>query len=293
MALFSCLDYTVGKIIHYGEMNATSGKTERNYYINNCLHEDILIFGSSRALNHYSPMVFNDSLGLSAYNCGEDETGIILFYPRLSLIKRHYKPKLIVYDVYSPDFLNGLRFHNIDYLKTLKTTYGQSVSVDSMFWRYDLTGRYKMFSKLYQYNSTFLNVILDNIHKTHLFSNGFYLHNTHKMGIEPFVDNSSRKYVYDKEKLRLLELFIKENKGSIQLFFAISPEYGRTNGEMFEPIKALCDKYDVPLLDHYCDTMFTHHKEFFSNQNHLNQRGANLYSSIICSEIKKMENLCK
>lgn len=289
LLLFACIDYALGEILRYGEAHAIGGKTERCYYINHLTHEDILFFGSSRSMNHYVPKVFEDSLGMTAYNCGEDETGIICFYPKLNLIKQRYTPKVIIYDIYHTDLLDSLRFQNIDYLKTLKTSYG-TAAVDSMFTRYEPSSKYKMLSTLYRFNSNFLNILLDNVRKTNWYDQGFYLLNTNSMQHEPMVDNSNHEYYYDEEKLSLLERFIAENKDSIHLYFAISPEYGRTNDELFEPLKELCNKYSVPLLNHYCDTMFTRHQELFGNQNHLNQKGAIIYSTIIQQEINHVQS---
>ena len=290
LLFFAGVDCVLGELLHVGEAHAIGGKTERNYYIINKTNDNILVFGSSRALNHYSPKVFEKELHETMYNCGEDETGIICFYPKLNLIKQRYSPKRIIYDIYSADLLDSLRFQNADYLKTLKTSYGCTEAIDSMFSRYDASSTIKMISKLYQYNSTFFSVFLDNIRKTDYYEKGFYTMNDGMLKTEPFVDNLHKEYSYDKEKLRLLEQFIIDNKETIHLYFCISPEYGRTNDEMFQPIKDLCLKYNIPLLNHYCDTTFTRHKELFMNQNHLNLRGATIYSTLISKEISKYEN---
>lgn len=288
LILFAFVDFSIGKVLRCAESHARGGKSERNYYINHKTNEDILFFGSSRALNHYNPRVFEQTLGMTAYNCGEDETGIICFYPKLNLIKKRYKPKVIVYDVYLSDLLGDLRLQNIDYLKTLKTSYGIEESVDTMFWRYEPMSKYKMMSSLYRYNSSYLNILIDNIKGSRLFEKGFYLLNTDSMKVFPKVDNSHKSYSYDRDKLRFLEKFIEENKrDNIVMFFAISPELGRTNDELFEPIKKICYEYNVPLFNHYCDTVFNKHMEYFGNQNHLNQKGALKYSNIISNEIDR------
>ena len=290
LLLFSCIDFALGTILHYGESHAIGEQTQRSYYINNLSNEDILIFGSSRALNHYNPRVFEDSLGLTTYNCGENETGIVCFYPKLNLIKERYVPKVIIYDVYSPDLLDSLRFYNIDYLKSLKTSYGKTFAVDSMFWRYDSLSRYKMLSKLYQYNSHFLDIILDNMTiisalRTKMYYKGFYLLNKGQMRDEPFMNNKHHRYVYDIEKLHLIEKLILENKDLTRLYFVSSPVYGATNDEMFDPIKKICNKYNIPFLNYYCDTTFTLHKEYFVNHNHLNTNGAKVFSAKIVHQI--------
>ena len=78
LVIFS--DFCIGKCLQYGETHAKGGDTERTYYINNKTMDDILLFGSSRSTNHYVTSIIEDSLGIPAYNCGENETGITTMY---------------------------------------------------------------------------------------------------------------------------------------------------------------------------------------------------------------------
>ena len=288
LILFAAVDFCMGKLLQYGESHATGGDTERIYYINNKSHEEMLVFGSSRSTNHYNTRVLEDSLRMSVYNCGENETGIVCFYPKLNLIKQRHIPKVVLCDIYYVDLLDSLRYQSVDFLKTLKTSYG-TPCVDTMFTRYAPTSNIKMLSGMYRYNSSLFTLLIDNFRTTSWYRKGFYLLNTNKMKVVPRIDNSHKSYSYDAEKLRLLELFIKENKDSIRLYFAISPEFGKTNDELYTPVKSICKRYNIPLFNHLCDTTFTKHKELFSNQNHLNQDGAALYTEIIAREI----NECK
>ena len=286
LALFVIVDHILGKGINLLSIYAKGGDTAKNVHITRFLDEDVLILGSSRASNHYVPDSLEHHLGLSTYNCGQNENGIILFYPLMNLIKQRHKPKMLIYDVYTMDLLDGMRFNGIDYLTILKPVYGVEC-VDSMFHRAEYNSKIKMHSRLYRHNSTFLNLIIDVVKNRDIYHKGFYQLNT---GIlqNPSVSLSSKHdFVYDPEKLSFLEKFIVENKDSVKLIFAISPEYGKIDDIMFEPLKMLCNTYNIPLLNHYCDTTFTYHKELFSNQNHLNHKGANLYSSIISKELEE------
>lgn len=285
LLLFAAIDFFFGKLLQYGELHAIGGDTEKHYYIHNKSCEDILIFGSSRSSNHYSPRVLEDSLHMTVYNCGENETGIVCFYPKLNMIKQRYTPKIIICDIYYVDLLDSLRFQNIDFLKTLKTSYGTQC-VDTMFIRYASTSKIKMLSGMYRYNSLIYSILVDNFRTTNWYYKGFYCLSTQKIKNVPIVDNTHHCYIYDTEKLRLLERLIIENKDRTRIFFAISPEFGKTNDEMYSPVKELCKQYNIPLLNHLCDTTFTRHKELFSNQNHLNIDGATLYTKIISKEIR-------
>ena len=62
--------------------NTEKGDWGRNNYIFNDVKSDVVILGSSRAIHHYDPKIFSDTLGMSCYNCGEDGMGIFLM-PRI------------------------------------------------------------------------------------------------------------------------------------------------------------------------------------------------------------------
>lgn len=285
LVVYAVVDYVLGLGLGWLAANAKGGDTARNYHITHSAEEDVLIFGSSRASNHYNSRELEKQLGSSVYNCGENETGIMYFYPLLNLIKKHHLPKVIIYDVYTMDLLDNLRLGHLDYLKPLKTSYGIDC-VDSMFFRSEPTSKIKMLSSLYRNNSTFLNVLFDWVRNNIIYDKGFYLLNTGKLIDKQVPNDNKRDFVYDSEKLSFLEKFIKENKDSINIIFSISPEYGRTTDDMFDPLKKLCDQYNIPLLNHYCDTTFTMHSDYFGNVNHLNRDGAVLYTRKISEEIK-------
>ena len=72
----------------YVVKNIEVGGRGRDNYICDKSVDDILIFGSSRAVHHYNSSMIEDSLGMSCYNCGDDGNGIILSYGRLSMISQ-------------------------------------------------------------------------------------------------------------------------------------------------------------------------------------------------------------
>ena len=80
--LVAIVDVAVGKTFSYLLDHVKGGDNGRNNYICDSLRTDILVFGSSRAIHHYNPLILTDSLGLSCYNCGQDGNGSILNYAR-------------------------------------------------------------------------------------------------------------------------------------------------------------------------------------------------------------------
>ena len=115
------LDICFGMVMDDMYQHAKSGTTSKSTYIANKTNEDVLIFGSSRAVHHYNPQIIEDSLGMSCYNCGYDGNGILLNYGYYQMIIERYAPKVIVYDVIGEfDFLPG---DNLRFLKGLRPFY--------------------------------------------------------------------------------------------------------------------------------------------------------------------------
>lgn len=73
---------------------------------------DLLVFGSSRAWVHYSPVILDSVLGVNSYNMGIDGSACDRQILRWELYKRfgNAKPRYII--------------HNIDYVSTLYSTNG-------------------------------------------------------------------------------------------------------------------------------------------------------------------------
>lgn len=68
--------------------------------LNDQIHSDIIILGSSRALNNYIPAVITAITGKSCYNLGVSGSNILFHETLLDLIlSRANKPKMIVYNI--------------------------------------------------------------------------------------------------------------------------------------------------------------------------------------------------
>ena len=150
--------------------SAKGGETRRVNYICKQTSEDLLIFGSSRALHHYDPLLLEDSLQMSCYNCGKDGNGIILLYGWFKMIQQRYHPQMIVYDV-MPNF-DLWKGDNMAYLPGLRYYYGEP-AVDSIFWSVDKNERFKMMVQSYRFNSQFLQIMMDNIKPLRKNINGY------------------------------------------------------------------------------------------------------------------------
>lgn len=156
------VDVIAGKTFSYLVDHTKGGDNGRNNYICNEVNQDILIFGSSRAVHHYNPLVLSDSLGLSCYNCGQNGNGSILNYGRYQLICQRYHPQILVYDIIPAfDLIKGEDNHK--YLGWLRAYYNKK-GIPEVFESVDSTEMYKMMSQMYRYNSKFIQIVSDYIH---------------------------------------------------------------------------------------------------------------------------------
>ena len=286
--LMFVFDRLVGYTFSYMSKHSKGGYVRHHNYIIDGVKEDVLIFGSSRAIHHYNPQIFKDSLGLSCYNCGQDGNGILLYYGWWQIIKEHYNPKLIVYDVFdSFDILAGDDNHK--YLGFLKESYDRA-NVHEIFDDVDKKERIKMMSQMYRYNSKFHQIIADFIHPIYKVNeNGFVplYGELDTLRIKNEEDMMVESYKIDTLKIAYLNRLIDETK-NIKLVFAISPYWYNINSNTYSAIVDLCHKRNIPLLNFSNDPKYCHNNKYFKDGVHLNADGANEYTKDITRKLKEI-----
>lgn len=283
--LLVILDYTSGKLFNYLSVHAKGGMTQRDNYICDELETDILLCGSSRCVHHYNPKMISDSLGLSCYNSGQDGNGVILLYGRLQMIKSHYEPKLIIYDI-TPGFDLLLGEDDHRYLTWLKPHYERK-EISEIFQSVDKTERFKMLSNMYRYNSHFIELAVDYFHPIiNADDNGF-------VPIDKKMDKSKIKkgnkltknrYEFDPLKLDYLHRYADEV--SNQLVFVVSPIWYGMDTAQLQPLMDLCKSRNIRLLDYSNDPKYVHNDMYFKDGSHLNARGANEFTKDLIKVIR-------
>ena len=286
LSLMFILDRGFGVAMKYLQDHAKGGYVGHHNYILNQSNEDILIFGSSRAIHHYNPQIIEDSLGMSCYNCGQDGNGIVLFYGWWQLMKERHMPKVIIYDV-NPSFDLLVGENNSKYLGWLRSEYDND-DVKQIFEDIDPTEKYKMQSMMYRYNSKFLQNMIDYIHPIFQISPNGYLPLKGEMDRMKVKRGSDEKkeYIYDSLKLSYLESFIKDvKKQGICLVMVASPVwYGKSEKE-FASLAAMCNKYGIPFVNYSNDTLYVRNDEMFKDGNHLNAHGADEFTKDLIIEL--------
>lgn len=290
LGLLLLLDVASGVVFEKLQQRAIGGDTRRNNYINNEMKEDLVFLGSSRCLNHYDPRVFEDELGLSAYNGGMLGNGIILMYPRFRMVTERYAPKAIVYEV--TELYDLFESDNSGYLRWSKPFYHRN-GVDSVFWAVDPLEQVKMRSSLYQYNSFFLQFLGDNISPKQSDIKGFRpLEGV--MDYEPLKIKSEEIVRYDSLKISYMRRMAEEcQRKNIRLVYVLSPTYKAEASNVYEPAFDLAREYGVVVLNHKTDERFIHNRNFYADNGHMNGDGAAAYSAVIARELKDILDVKK
>jgi hypothetical protein len=237
------------------------------------------------------PQIIEDLTGKSCYNCGEEGNGIVLAYGRLKMLTNRYKPKLVLYEI-TPNYDYEAEEPNNKYLGYLRPYYNKD-GIEEIFCDFDDELSWlKMKSKMYQNTGRLLPVLVDNV-----------IFRDNSKGYEPLSgvmtltkkQSSKQKYnenaiPIDSVKLSYVEkMIVLCHNNGIPLVFMISPWYNYGHDmSRYEPALQMCEKYGVEVYNNISNPCFTSCDTLFQDANHLNNRGASLYTQYLIPMITEM-----
>ena len=112
-----------------------------------------------------------------------------------------------------------------------------------------------------------------------------------EMKKEPEKKERAEALTIDSLKLFYMNKFVKDlTERKIPLLVVVSPKYGAENSNELQPIKDICENYDVPFWDYYTDSEFMKHKEWFKEPMHLNDEGAEMFTRRLSENIGYVYN---
>ena len=281
------LDSAVGRGLSYMVDRPKGGYVSHHKHINDEMTDDIIVFGSSRAIYHYNPKILSDSLNMTCYNCGQDGNGIILNYGEWLMIKKRYSPKMIIMDI-MPEYDILVGEDNHKYLGWLRLYYDRD-GISEIFDDVDHVEKYKMMSGMYRYNTKFMEIITDYISPLKsISSDGF------RPVQQEFDSTKVKKKMFkesfeiDQLKLNYLDKFIDTVSPSC-LYLVASPIWYGMDPLKLRPVKDLCDKKGVVFMDFTNSKKYVHNNDYFRDGNHMNLNGANEFTKDLSLEIKKIK----
>ena len=284
------------EMLAYGEIS-----TWNDIYTNN-VNSDILIYGSSRAAEHYNPEIITKELNHSTYNFGMEGCDMLGEYFRhLEFLRNNTKlPKLIIFNldtnihttnkketkediskIYREDQLLPYMFFNPKMYLNIKESH-----IDGFNWA-------SIYFPMYRYTGR-KGILFDILEKTEGRDRGFnpnnevYDPNKKKHDIN---DVSGYNHFYlSKIRLSLLEKIIYFCKANnIEIVFVNSPSFYTYKNyinykEIIENNKKIANKHNIKYLD-FSDFPLNKDPKYFRNIMHLNEKGANVFSKMLCDSI--------
>lgn len=279
LTTFVLTDLLFGKVADSVTQN--KGLTKQNYFMSGRDYYDIIFIGSSRAHRHYDTPFINDSLGLKAFNAGEDGRGLSYQYPVLKSYLFNNNPRLIVLEL-SPS-LDGKWNDRIAMLYPLADKYNDIVSTAE---RIDPANKYYLKSGLYRYNSNMINEVRGLRHPFTTKSLGFDPVPVGKASQGMFDAARTRTYLrpIDIVECSILEdmIYLCKDK-NIQLVGVISPIYGKVDRK--HDIDSIFKANNIPFIDNTSFRLPLAPNEYFKDETHLNIRGAREYTKYVIRQL--------
>jgi hypothetical protein len=262
-----------------------------SYSLKNC-KEELIIIGSSRGEQNYVPKIFEDSLGFTCWNASRGGQGLPYFRAIEEGILNRYTPKVIILNVDENDLISPPDY---EIAGVLRPYYHSCPPIRPVLNKASNFEWLLMQSRLYEYNSSFYYLLRP-----------YFIHgldgNTSDKGWkpnwgeirseltkEPEIVREIDKDSLNKESVALFETFVKKiRQRGCQLIFVVSPNYGRSSDFSLtvQYLREKSKKDKIPLFVYSSDTSFITNPDYFADPDHLNVRGAQIFTRDLVHKIK-------
>lgn len=281
-------DFAIGMLLKKLYFSQESGLEARTIYAVEKANEDLVILGSSRASHHYVPEVLEEELKLSSYNAGREGNFILYHNAVLQSMASRYQPRIVVLDILNKEF--SVNQDSYDRLANLMPFYRSYPAIRPVI---DLRGPFepiKNLSFIYPYNSKLQAIVMGNLEMNKKRKQDFkgFIPLNRVMDREATISKDTADYPVDTLKVRSYRQLLEtcKQKG-IALYVICSPYYDQVlrADKSVRIAREIAEQYGVPFWDFSNDTNFLGKPEIFDDKNHLNEKGAKLYSRMIARRI--------
>ena len=270
-----------------------------NKIVEGKINADILIGGSSRALNHYDPRIIQNRTGLTAFNIGLNGSQTDMQIARFKTYLQHNKkPSLFIFnlDLFSFQITHGGVYDPGQYLPYLQeeAIYQALKRINPETWkaRYIPLYGYAVEDLRFTWLLGMMNFFKQNPAEDHFlgfnprsapWTNDFeHFKEINPSGVNVTIEQNG---INDMEEL----LRLCKDQG-ITTLMVYSPEYkdmqafttNRT--QVFDHFSELGKRFSVPLWD-FSNSVISSRKEYFYNSQHLNAEGAFTFSTEFAARI--------
>lgn len=251
--------------------------------------DELVVLGSSVALNSINTKALSDSLGVSAYNGGSNGQSLPFYLTMLEIIADKPGLKTVILGMKEDGFCTtglGPRFNLLmPYYETGHEGLDRRIESKSTL------DKYLLKSSLYRYNTIWFRMLLYTIMEPGVQGErGFVAKDIppvfpHKIPIEAIPEDT-----VDSGRINEFEQFVKIcNDRNIRLIVCVPPRYeyaGTSAGGDYLRQRAM--KKDFELWFDVTGTPLSADSTLFYDNTHLNFEGAKIYTDTIISRLRKL-----
>lgn len=288
VSLFFIADRLIGFYLKDLYFKQKKGDYYETTYALSHVKEDVLIFGSSRAVRHYDPLVLEDSLKLSAFNVGKLGNTLLYSDAVFSQILTYYKPKMVILDISPIEFATSERERGQKSMMNILLKYHDLPVIESRI--EELNERELLLSKLfwtYEFNSSIYTMLINDKGSSNLSqTKGFEARKGTKIS-EDYVKEDNIGYKEDPLLVKTFRDFLeKARTNRIEVQVVISPTTLYQTHNSVAKIKQITKAYGCRFID------ISHKPEFkkvslYYDKTHLNAAGAKKFSEVLAHSLKQ------
>jgi hypothetical protein len=288
------LDRSIGYFLEKIYLEHKRGDFHQTTYAMTKAKEDILIFGSSRALHHYVSDTIEEKMHLSTYNLGRNGRNILYSHALFSQIVTYHKPKLVILDVTPTEFspTSNKRFEDAMVAALLPYAHLPAIKENINNVSKSAIPISKIF-KTYAYNSEIAAILGLRYGFMPGIKNfkGYVPLKGNKINVND-TNNSSRVKSKQERDTRLVKRFkdflALAHKEGIEVFVIVSPIPKPIYNSSIPEIRKITEKYNYTFLDFSTKGKF-HNYSFFYDNKHLNDIGARAFTQDLIVEIQNLD----
>ncbi|MFT3932960.1 MAG: DUF1574 family protein [Chitinophagaceae bacterium] len=302
--LLFIMDRIIGMVFEKIYFNQRAGQFSQTTYAIDSASQDIMVFGSSRAVRHYASPLISKELGVSCYNCGRDGQMIPYTAAVQQIALERHTPKLVILDINPWELAQDpSKYEKLTILLPYYEKHKELINYISEVSPFE---RYKLFSKTYPYNSSIF-ILTTNA----LFANSVKKDDHGYLPLEGSMTDATttdyqrkmlaryerikiKKEVPDEKGIAYYKKFLDNtSRLNIKTLVVISPTilkdpfYLDNQALEKQLVIDIAKQYpNISFLDYSLDPRFNNHPEKFSDVFHLNRQGSQEFTADISAYIK-------
>lgn len=290
IALFFIADRAIGYTLKYLYTKQKRGAYFETTYALKHVKEELLIFGSSRAVRHYDPVIIADSLKLSAFNVGKLANTLLYSDAAFSQILTFHKPKVVILDISPIEFAASERERGQKSMVDILLKYHDLPVIDNRVKH--LNKKEWLLSKIfstYRFNSSMYTILINNHGSSNIDrTKGFEARHGSKVSTH-HVNEDNFGYREDPIMIKTFHNFLeKARKNNIMVHVVISPTTLYHKYNSVPKIKAITKAFGYSFVDYSRQPEFKKATLFY-DKTHLNRVGAKKFTELLADSLNQVD----